>query len=164
MEKKPLSDWIKAPVSIISSLLIGFAGNIFNFESLETWYPTLIKPDWTPPNWIFAPVWSTLFILMGISTFLVWREGFDKRIVKIALSVYVIQFALNLMWSWAFFGLQSPLFGFIVIVVLWIAILANIIVYARISKIAAAILLPYIVWVTIASVLNFSVYVLNPPV
>ena len=162
MEGKPLSDWIKAPVSIISSFLIGFAGNVFNFESLETWYPTLIKPDWTPPNWIFAPVWSTLFILMGISTFLVWREGFDKRNVKIALGVYVIQFALNLMWSWTFFGLQSPLFGFIVIVVLWIAIFANIVVYARVSKIAAAILIPYIVWVTIASVLNFSVYVLNP--
>ncbi|MFX0068901.1 MAG: TspO/MBR family protein [Promethearchaeota archaeon] len=162
MEGKPLSDWIKAPVSIISSLLIGFAGNIFNFESLETWYPTLIKPGWTPPNWIFAPVWSTLFILMGISTFLVWREGFDKRAVKIALGVYVIQFALNLMWSWAFFGLQSPLFGFIVIVVLWIAIFANIVVYARVSKLAAAILIPYIVWVTIASLLNFSVYVLNP--
>ncbi|MFX0096975.1 MAG: TspO/MBR family protein [Candidatus Hodarchaeota archaeon] len=162
MEGKPLSDWIKAPVSIISSLLIGFAGNIFNFESLETWYPTLIKPDWTPPNWIFAPVWSTLFILMGISTFLVWREGFDKRNVKIALGVYVIQFALNLMWSWAFFGLQSPLFGFIIIVVLWIAIFVNIVVYARVSKVAAAILIPYIVWVTIASLLNFSVYVLNP--
>lgn len=162
MERKPLSDWIKAPVSIISSLLIGFAGNVFNFESLETWYPTLIKPDWTPPNWLFAPVWSTLFILMGISTFLVWREGFDKRSVKIALGVYVIQFALNLMWSWAFFGLQSPLFGFIVIVVLWIAIFVNIILYARVSKIAAAILIPYIVWVTIASALNFSVYILNP--
>ncbi len=162
MERKPLSDWIKAPVSIISSLLVGFAGNVFNFESLETWYPSLVKPDWTPPNWLFAPVWSTLFILMGISTFLVWREGFDKRIVKIALGVYVIQFALNLMWSWAFFGLQSPLFGFIVIVVLWVAILANIVVYARVSKIAAAILIPYIVWVTIASVLNFSVFILNP--
>lgn len=162
MEGIKVKDWVKAPVSVLACVLIGFSGNIFNFDSLLTWYPTLIKPDWTPPNWAFAPVWTILFVLIGISTFLVWRKGFSDRKVKQGIGVFIFQFGLNLMWSWAFFTLRSPLFGFIVIATLWAAILATIILYARVSKVAAIVLIPYIFWVTIASALNLSVYFLNP--
>jgi benzodiazapine receptor len=155
------ADLIKAPISILASVFIGFAGNVFNFEALATWYPTLLKPFWTPPNEAFFPVWTTLFVLMGIATFFVWRKGFEKREVKIAIGVFVIQFALNLMWSWAFFGLQNILAGLIVIIILWFAILATIIVYAKVTKLGAALLIPYIIWVSIATALNLSIFLLN---
>jgi len=131
-------------------------------KAIPTWYATLQKPAFTPPNWLFAPAWVTLYLLMGISAFLIWRRGLENLQVKRALSVFLIQLILNALWSVAFFGLESPLYGVIVIAALWIAILVTMINFIKISKTAGFLLLPYILWVSFAAVLNVSVWLLNP--
>jgi tryptophan-rich sensory protein len=107
-------------------------------------------------------VWTTLFILMGIALYLVWQSGTERREVQIALAVFGIQFALNVLWSFLFFGMQSPLLGLVDIVILWIMIAVTIVLFYQIRKIAGYLLIPYIVWVTIATALNYSIYILNP--
>lgn len=146
---------------VIIVLAIGSSGSVFTSPSIPTWYASLEKPFFTPPNWLFAPAWTTLFILMGIALYLVWQEGIDKKPVRQAVYVFGFQLALNVLWSLLFFGLQSPLLGFIEIVVLWIAILWTIIRFHGVSKPAAYLLIPYIAWVTFASALNLSVLLLN---
>jgi len=145
--------------SIVVCLLAGAIGSIFTMPAIAGWYSTLNKPAWTPPNWAFGPVWTTLYILMGISLYLIWNTR--VRGVKTAMGIFAAQLVLNVLWSFLFFGLQSPLLGMIGIVALWIAILATIIVFYRINRPAAYLLLPYIIWVTIASALNYSVLILN---
>jgi len=152
-------DYRKLAISMVICLLAGAIGSIFTMPAIAGWYSTLSKPAWTPPNWAFGPVWTTLYILMGISLYLIWNTR--VRGVKTAMGIFAAQLVLNVLWSFLFFGLQSPLLGMIGIVALWIAILATIIVFYRISRPAAYLLLPYIVWVTIASALNYSVLVLN---
>jgi len=147
--------------SILICLLAGFIGSIFTSRSVSTWYAALQKPAFNPPNWVFGPVWTTLFVLMGISLYLVWDKDVKKKEVKNALFIFGVQLALNILWSLFFFGLQSPFLAFIEIIILWIAILATIIYFFRISKPAAYILIPYIFWVSFAAVLNFMLMVLN---
>jgi len=159
--KKPRINPLKLIAAIVLCVIIGSSASVFTAPQIGTWYASLAKPVWNPPNWLFAPVWTTLFVLMGISLYLVWNKGFKTRGVKIALVIFGAQFALNVLWSFLFFGLQSPLYGFIEIIALWIMIAATIIAFYKISKPAAFILLPYIAWVTIASLLNYSVLVLN---
>ncbi|MCZ3366680.1 MULTISPECIES: TspO/MBR family protein [Methanobacterium] len=161
MESLKKSEILKLVVSILIPLIAGFIGSIATMSSIPTWYASIIKPDWAPPNWVFGPVWTTLFILMGIALFLVWRKGLWRRDVKIAVIIFAVQLVLNVLWSVIFFGLQSLLGGLIEIVFLWIAILATIIAFYRISKPAGILLLPYIIWVTIASYLTYTVYLLN---
>ncbi len=161
MESFKKSDILKLVVSILIPLIAGFIGSIATFSSIPTWYTSLVKPAWAPPNWVFSPVWTTLFILMGIALFLVWRQGLWRKDVKIAVSIFAVQLVLNVLWSVIFFGLQSLIGGLIEIVFLWIAILATIIAFYRISKPAGILLLPYIIWVTIASYLTYTVYLLN---
>jgi len=115
-----------------------------------------------PPNWLFAPVWFLLYVLMGISAFLVWRKGIKEFQVREGLIIFVIQLVLNTLWSYAFFGLKSPLWGLIVIVPLWTAILLTMINFYRVSKTSSLLLIPYILWVSYATILNFSIYLLNP--
>jgi benzodiazapine receptor len=131
---------IKLVISILIPLIAGFIGSIATLSSIPTWYATLVKPVWAPPNWVFGPVWTTLYILMGIALFLVWHEGLERHDVKIAISVFGVQLFLNILWSVIFFGFQSILGGLIVIIILWVAILANIILFFRIFK-ASGILL-----------------------
>ena len=156
---------LKELVRLIASILIvfiaGTIGSIATLSQIPTWYAALVKPSWAPPNWLFGPVWTTLYILIGIALFLVWKEGINRKDVKLAISVFVVQLVLNVLWSVIFFGYNSLLGGLIVIIILWIAILANIIFFYRVSKSAGLLLVPYIVWVTIASYLNYSVYLLN---
>lgn len=161
MESLKKSEILKLAVSILIPLIAGFIGSIATISSIPTWYAALTKPAWAPPNWIFGPVWTTLFILMGIALFLVWRKGLWRQDVKIAISIFAVQLVLNVLWSVIFFGLQSILGGLIEIVFLWIAILATITAFYRISKAAGILLLPYIAWVTIASYLTYTVYLLN---
>lgn len=161
METLKKSEIPKLIISIIIPLIAGFVGSLATFSSIPTWYVALAKPVWAPPNWLFGPVWTTLFILMGIALFLVWRKGLERRDVKIAISVFGIQLVLNVLWSVIFFGLHSLLGGLIEIVFLWIAILINIILFYKISKAAGILLLPYIAWVTIAFYLTYTVYLLN---
>ena len=151
----------KLAASVLICLIASFVGSAATMPSITTWYASLIKPAWTPPNWLFGPVWTTLYILMGIAAFLVWREGLGRKEVKIALGIFGVQLILNVLWSIVFFAFKSTLGAFIIIVVLWITILITIIAFYRISKPTGIILIPYIAWVSIASALNYAVYLLN---
>jgi benzodiazapine receptor len=147
-------------MSIVLCQLVGVLGSLFTTPTIPTWYKTLKKPFFTPPDWIFGPVWISLFILMGISLFMVWRKQ-DHPQFKITLIFFLIQLIFNILWSAAFFGLRSPLLGLIDIVLLWLAILLTIQHCLRVSRMAGLLLLPYIVWVTFAAFLNFSLWILN---
>jgi translocator protein len=148
--------------AVVICLSAGVIGSFFTTPNIATWYASLNKPWFTPPSWVFGPVWTTLFILMGISLFLVLREGWERKDVQIGTAIFGIQLVLNILWSYLFFGLRSPLYGLIGIAALWIAILVTIIWFFRISRPAAILLVPYIIWVSIASALNYGIYVLNP--
>jgi len=161
MKNEKLKAIIKLLVSIAVCQCAGLIGSVFTMSAIPIWYATLQKPSFTPPNWLFAPAWGTLYLLMGISAFLIWRRGLADKQVKIALMVFAIQLILNALWSVAFFGFESPLSGVIVIVVLWLAILLTILRFSKISLVAAILLLPYLLWVSFASVLNISIWVLN---
>ncbi len=156
MEKRKI---IRLVASVIICNLAGIIGSIFTTSSIPTWYASINKPAFNPPNWIFAPVWTTLFILMGISLFLIWERGLEKN--KLAVSVFGAQLALNTLWSLLFFGIQNPFLAFIEIIFLWIAIAASIILFYRIDKRAAYLLIPYILWVSFAAFLNYSIWILN---
>jgi benzodiazapine receptor len=150
----------KLVASLILCQLAGFLGSLFTTPAIPTWYQTLNKPFFTPPNWIFSPVWISLFLLMGISLFLVWRrQGHPK--VKTAFVLFFVQLILNILWSAAFFGLRSPLLGLIDIVLLWIVILLTTQHFLKVSRMAGFLLLPYLLWVGFAALLNFSLWIFN---
>lgn len=125
------------------------------------WYSTLNKPFFTPPSWLFGPAWTVLYILMAISAYLIWRKGFKKQQVREALKIFGIQLVLNLIWSPVFFGFHQLFLSLVIILILWYLIFKTIIVFAKIDKIASYLLYPYILWVSFATVLNFSVWLLN---
>ncbi len=152
----------KLIISVLIPLIVGFTSSFATFGSIPTFFDVLNKSSWTPPAWAFGPIWTILYILMGIALFLVWREGFERRDVKIAIGVFFVQLILNFFWTIIFFGFKSLFGGLIEIIFLWIAILINIILFYRISKAAGILLVPYIIWVTIASYLNYSLFLLNP--
>lgn len=156
-----INNTFKLIISLIIPQLAGGLGSFFTIGSVKNWYPVLVKPALNPPAWVFGPVWTTLFAMMGIATFLVWKKGLDRKDVKIALGIFIGQLALNTLWSIIFFGLHSPGGAFIEIVFLWLAILATIIAFAKISKPAAWLLMPYILWVSFAGYLNFMIWMLN---
>jgi tryptophan-rich sensory protein len=146
----------KLAIAVAVSESAGIVGSIFTMPSIASWYAGLVRPELSPPNWIFAPVWTTLFLLMGIAAGIVWIKK-DYR----ALAVFAIQLILNTAWSIIFFGLHSPGWAFVEIIFLWLAILATIIAFAKTSRVAAWLLVPYIIWVTFASYLNFMIWSLN---
>lgn len=156
-----LSDLVRLALSIAICQIAGFVGSIFTRTSVGTWYANLEKPSFTPPNWVFSPVWITLFVLMGIAAFLVWNKGLSDQRVKIALSIFAVQLILNVLWSVMFFGLRSPLAGLIEMAVLWVAILLTVLYFFRVSNTAGILLIPYILWVSFAAVLNASIWKLN---
>ena len=162
MERGKGVEFYKLLISILICQLAGLIGSVFTTPAIPTWYRTLTKPSFTPPNWLFSPVWISLFVLMGISAFIVWHRGLSDKRVKIALSMFIVQLVLNTLWSVMFFGLRSPLAGFIEIIILWIAILLTVLRFLRISATAGILLIPYILWVSFAAVLNFSIWRLNP--
>jgi benzodiazapine receptor len=155
-------DIIKLATSIVACQCAGIIGSIFTTAAIPTWYAALQKPPFTPPNWLFAPAWVTLYLLMGIAAFLIWRQGLEQKGVKSALIIFLVQLVFNALWSVVFFGLQSPLYGVVVILALWVAILLTILRFFKLSTAAGALLLPYILWVSFASVLNISIWILNP--
>jgi benzodiazapine receptor len=152
---------VKLVVALAVCQLAGFIGSLFTTPSVPTWYASLQKPGFTPPNAVFSPVWITLFVLMGVAAFLVWDKGIGVRGVKTALSFFGIQLVLNVLWSALFFGLRSPLLAFVEIVALWLAIGVAILTFYRVSKPASFLLIPYIAWVSIAAVLNYAIVRLN---
>lgn len=156
-----LNNFSKLVIAIVISELAGIIGSVFTTPSIPTWYAGLAKPALNPPAWVFGPVWTTLYFLMGIAAFLVWKKGLERKDVKIALSLFGGQLVLNTLWSIIFFGLHNPFWAFIEIIVLWLAILWTILAFYKISRPAACLLLPYILWVSFAGYLNYSIWVLN---
>ncbi|MGM5488579.1 MAG: TspO/MBR family protein [Nanobdellota archaeon] len=151
-------NYFRLIASLIICQLAGIIGSVFTVSSVSTWYVTLAKPVFNPPGWVFGPVWTVLYLLMGISLYLVWNN--KNRTTK-ALVIFAVQLVLNSLWSILFFGLQSPLIAFIEIIVLWVAIVASIVQFYRISRPAAYLLIPYLLWVSFAAVLNLSIVLLN---
>jgi len=154
-------DALKLVVSFLLCQMAGVIGGFFTASSVNTWYATLTKPAFSPPNWLFSPVWITLYLLMGISLFLVWRKGLQTEGIKTALLFFGVQLALNTLWSILFFGLKMPLLAVIEILILWYFILITLLKFRRISKPAALLLVPYLLWVSFAAVLNFFLWYLN---
>lgn len=151
----------KLVIAIVSCELIGNIGTVVTIPAISTWYATLVKPSFNPPNWIFGPVWTILFALMGVSLYLVWQKGFKSKKNKFALKIFGVQFALNVLWSLIFFGLKNISFAFADIIFLWIAVALTIKTFYKISRTAAYLLIPYILWVSFATILNFYVWSLN---
>lgn len=130
-------------------------------QTTWAWYATLRKPAITPPGWVFGPVWTALYLMMAVAALLVWLQGWRTPGVKTALVLFAVQLVLNLLWSPAFFGMQSPVAGLIVIIPLWAAVLATTMAFFRVSTVAGFLLVPYILWVSFAAVLNYLIFALN---
>jgi len=162
MEQKPLSRTFKILVMIVTCVIVGYISGVVTRESVTTWYTTIDKPSFNPPNWIFAPVWTTLFVMMGIAAGLVWdRIEIQKETVKKGLTFFAIQLALNALWSFIFFGLHNPMLALLEIIVLWLMIYETFVQFNKVNKIAGFLFIPYLLWVTFALVLNASIYWLN---
>lgn len=151
----------KLLASIIVAEAAGLIGSVATIPAIGTWYKTLIKPPFSPPNWIFGPVWTILYILMGVALYLVWDKGTQKKTVRTAMWVFFIHLVVNSGWSIVFFGLHSLFGGFVVLLILWMFIVALIWKFYEVNKLAAYLLVPYILWVSFAGVLNASIWLLN---
>lgn len=154
-----ISKKLRFLISIAVCQLAGLIGSVFTISSIPGWYAALQKPSFSPPNWVFAPVWVTLYFLMGVSLYLIWKSGLRKN--RKAISAFAVQLLLNVIWSITFFGLHSLPFSFVIIIFLWFAIFLTIAKFHEIDKRAAYLLIPYILWVSFASVLNFYIWMLN---
>ncbi len=163
-----INNFLKLVAAIAVSEAAGVIGSFFTTPSIAGWYAGIVKPTLNPPAWVFGPVWTALYALMGISLFLIWKQHpyileniRMLRLWKLGIALFFIQLILNTLWSIIFFGLHSPGGAFIEIIFLWLAILATIIAFAKISRPAAWLLVPYILWVSFAMYLNYSIWMLN---
>lgn len=156
-----LRSFTKALITILTSELVGIVGALITTPSLTSWYSQLNKPALTPPARVFGPVWTLLYLLMGIAAFLVWKKGLSSRGVKQGLALFSIQLGLNLLWSFIFFGLQAPFIAFLEIIVLWFCILGTLILFFKVTRVAGILLIPYLLWVSFAGYLTLSIYLLN---
>lgn len=146
---------MKLVISLLLPQFAGLVGSLFTFSAIPAWYTTLNKPSFSPPNWIFGPVWTILYILMGVSLYLVWSKG------KKGVALFKLHLVVNSLWSILFFGLRSPILGLITIIILWTMILVLIRTFWKINKTASVLLWPYLAWVSFATVLNFAIFTLN---
>jgi tryptophan-rich sensory protein len=151
---------------VAGSIMIGSLGSVYNFDSLGSWYQQLTKPSLTPPGWLFGPVWTLLFILLGVSLYLVIVEWYKNKkskhkIFQIAMLVFILQWFFNILWSFLFFYLRFPLLALVDIVILWLLIIYNVYYFYKIRPWAGYLLIPYLLWVSFASYLNFMIYKLN---
>jgi tryptophan-rich sensory protein len=152
--------WIGLVVFLVVCLGAGGLGAVATTPEIEGWYKTIEKPAWNPPDWIFGPVWTTLYILVAIAAWLVWKPAGFKA-AAIPLSLFTLQLLLNIAWSWIFFGMHQPGWAFAEIMVLWLAIVATTVTFFRCSCVAGWLLVPYLAWVSFAAVLNFTIWRLN---
>ncbi len=146
--------------SIALCELAGTFGSLFTVPAIPTWYDYLVHPQYAPPDWLFGPVWVVLYFLMGVAVFLVWKDGFQKRRQELAL--FFSQLLVNVAWSVVFFGMQNLGAAFILIIALWVAILATLLAFESVSRKAAWLLVPYLLWVSYAVYLSYSFWILNP--
>jgi translocator protein len=158
---KRKNNLVKLAISILIVLVIGFLGSFFTSSSVNEWYPTINKPSFNPPNWLFGPVWTILYVMIGISLYLVWTIKAKEELKKKAYIAFGIQLFLNFLWSFLFFGNQMILGALICILALLVAISINIFYAKKISKTAGWLLVPYLAWVGFATILNFAIWVLN---
>lgn len=157
-----MTNYAKLFAAIIICQFAGLIGSVFTFDSIPTWYALLNKPFFSPPNWVFGPAWITLYTLMGLSLYLVLEKQKGKKLASPAVVIFTVQLALNAIWSIIFFGMKAPMLAFFEIVLLWLAIAATILKFRTIDVRAAYLLIPYILWVSFASLLNLFVWLLNP--
>lgn len=149
---------MRLALSIAVCLGAGWLGSLVTRPSLTAWYEGLAKPHWTPPDWLFAPVWTTLYVTMGVAAWLVWRR---RSLETIPMRLFLVQLLLNVAWSAVFFRFRSPGWAFLEIVVLWCAILLTAIAFGRIARIAGWLMAPHLLWVSYAAALNFAIWRLN---
>lgn len=150
----------KFVLSIAIPLISGLLGSVFTAPAVKTWYLEINKPTWNPPSWLFGPVWTTLFILMGVALYLVWSSKPSNK-ARVAIKMFAAQMVLNILWSAFFFGMQNFWLAFGEIVILWIAIALTIVDFFKVNKTAGWLLFPYIAWVSFAAYLNMTVAFLN---
>ncbi|MEN9335833.1 MAG: Tryptophan-rich protein TspO [Bacteroidota bacterium] len=162
LPKKDMQRYLRIGLVVMTCLVVGYLSGMATQEGIKTWYPTLVKPFFNPPNWVFAPVWTTLYIFMGIAGGLVWnqQEQFPKEVKK-AFLFFVIQLGLNALWSYLFFVLCNPLLALIEVVLLWLMIFETYSQFKKINGWSGKLLLPYLAWVGFASLLNGAIWWLN---
>ena len=148
-------------VSVIGCELAGFLGTPFTISAIPSWYATLNKPFFAPPNWIFGPVWTLLYFLMGVSFYLIWKQGWQEKKIKTAGLYFLAQLGFNFIWSPIFFGLRAPLLALFVIIAMWALIVMTMKKFYPLSKLAFYLLIPYLLWVSFATLLNTAIVVLN---
>ena len=156
-----MNNAVKLFISIVIPVLVGATAGFFTVSGVGTWYQTINKPSWNPPSWIFGPVWTTLYIMMGIALFLVWKSEASEVMKKNAFAIFTVQLLLNFFWSFIFFNQQQPGWALVEIIGMWVAILLTIFAFANVSKTAAWLLVPYISWVSFATILNYTIWQLN---
>lgn len=161
LQKVIMEKFIKIALVVLVCVSLGYFSGMVTRESVTTWYPTLVKPFFNPPNWIFAPVWGLLYIMMGVAAGLVWSGDSDEKAIKKALGFFAVQFVLNMLWSYLFFGLHNPLLALVEIVLLWLMIWETFNMFKMINKTAGYLLIPYLAWVSFATILNASIWWLN---
>ena len=157
MPSTPKKHILALVVLLILCFAVAGVGGLATAPSIPNWYAGLAKPSWTPPGWVFGPVWSVLYLSMAVAAWLIWRRG-DA---VVPMTLFGIQLTFNVAWSWLFFGLHSPGAAFIDIVLLWMAIAATTVVFWRRSTLAGVLFVPYLIWVSFAAVLNFAIWRLN---
>lgn len=152
---------VKIIIAVVICQVMGLASGLVTFDAIPNWYADLNKPSFNPPNWLFGPAWTLLYTLMGIAAALIWHEGWNRPEVKQALGWFAAQLVLNAAWTLIFFGLKTPAWALIEIAILWAAILICIIHFFRIKSLAGYLMIPYLLWVSFAALLNFSIWQLN---
>lgn len=152
------NQWLVLAGFILVCLVTGGLGGWATAQSVTDWYPTLVKPSWNPPNWIFSPVWTALYLMMAVAAWLVWRSGGN---IRGAMILFFSQLALNFAWSFLFFGARSPWLGLMDITMLWLALVITVIVFFQKSAAAGLLMLPYLAWVSFATILNLAIWRLN---
>ncbi len=148
-------------IAVAICLFVGFLSSFATQSSISDWYVTLKKPSFNPPNWIFGPVWTVLYVLMGVAAGIVWNKGSHHKWVKTALYHFIFQLIFNAAWSIVFFGMRSPSYALLIIIILLLLIVLTIRWFRIINKTAALLLIPYLLWVSFATILNYSIWVLN---
>jgi tryptophan-rich sensory protein len=152
---------LRLVIAVAAPLLVAGLSGFATAGGVQDWYPSLTKPSFNPPSWVFGPVWTLLYIMMGVAAYLVWGKGWESEAVRWALGLFALQLILNGLWSILFFGLRSPGLAFGEILLLWVAIAATLVLFWRVTVPAGLLLIPYLAWVTFAAVLNGSIWILN---
>ena len=156
-----MNNTLKLIIAIAIPLIVGGTSGFFTATGVESWYQTIARPTWNPPGWLFGPVWTTLYVMMGISLFLVWKEDTSVELKKIGIALFAVQLVLNFFWSFIFFNQHQIGWALVEIAAMWVFILLTIFAFAQVNKAAAWLLVPYISWVSYATILNYTIWQLN---